>query len=97
MVDLGVVLHKMKEKYERDIGIEGVTASAMDLILNFLYTTTVDLVEENVKEVLDAASLLQISRKFKFILPTKKKLKQICSSVARWGALAGRICKIPRF
>ena len=67
----------MKEKHERDIQIEGVTANAMDLILNFLYTTTVDLVEESVEEVLEAASLLHISRKFKFILPAKEEFKPI--------------------
>ena len=52
----------MKEKYEKNIHIEGVTANAMELVLDFLYTTSIDLVEENVRDVLDAASLMRLSR-----------------------------------
>ena len=50
----------MKEKNEPVINIETVTPRAMKEILSGIYTGIVDLDEENIREVLHAASLMQL-------------------------------------
>ena len=50
----------MKEKNEPVINIETVTPRAMKKILSGIYTGIVDLDEENIREVLHAASLMQL-------------------------------------
>ena len=66
----------MKEKFENTIKIVGVTAEAMENILEFLYTNNINLGEENIRETLEAAHLMQISRKYKSCV-SKTTLKQI--------------------
>ena len=50
----------MKEKYDKTVTFEDITAEAMGAILDFLYSETIVLTEENVSEMLHAASIMQI-------------------------------------
>ncbi|XP_078490546.1 kelch-like protein 2 [Ciona intestinalis] len=51
---------QMKEKFEKEIRIKEVTKIAMKQVINFIYTNKVLLSEENIDEVLHAASLMQV-------------------------------------
>ncbi|XP_076813176.1 kelch-like protein 12 isoform X2 [Clavelina lepadiformis] len=51
---------KMREQHEKTISITGITPSAMALVLDFIYTDVITLTDENVGEVLQAASLLRL-------------------------------------
>ncbi|XP_078482429.1 kelch-like protein 12 [Ciona intestinalis] len=50
----------MKEEFERVIKIKEVTKVAMEQVITFIYTNKVLLSEENIDEVLHAASLMQV-------------------------------------
>ena len=50
----------MKEKYDKTVTFKDITADAMNAILDFLYTETIVLTEENVSDILHAASIMQI-------------------------------------
>ena len=50
----------MKEKYDETVTFKGITAEAMNAILDFLYTETIVLTEENISDILHAASIMQI-------------------------------------
>nr|XP_026692809.1 kelch-like protein 2 [Ciona intestinalis] len=51
---------QMKERFEKEITIKEVTKIAMKQVINFIYTNKVLLSEENIDEVLHAASLMQV-------------------------------------
>nr|XP_026695281.1 kelch-like protein 12 isoform X2 [Ciona intestinalis] len=51
---------QMKEKFEKEIRIKEVTKVAMKQVIAFIYTNKVLLSEENIDEVLHAASLMQV-------------------------------------
>ncbi|XP_078492596.1 kelch-like protein 12 isoform X2 [Ciona intestinalis] len=51
---------QMKEKFEKEIKIKEVTKFAMKQVIAFIYTNKVLLSEENIDEVLHAASLMQV-------------------------------------
>ncbi|XP_078492391.1 kelch-like protein 12 [Ciona intestinalis] len=51
---------QMKEKFEKEIRIKEVTKIAMEQVIAFIYTNKVLLSEENIDEVLHAASLMQV-------------------------------------
>nr|XP_018671641.2 kelch-like protein 12 isoform X5 [Ciona intestinalis] len=51
---------QMKEEFERVIKIKEVTKVAMEQVITFIYTNKVLLSEENIDEVLHAASLMQV-------------------------------------
>lgn len=42
------------------VDIQGLTASTMEILLDFVYTETVHVTVENVQELLPAACLLQL-------------------------------------
>ena len=50
----------MREENEKTVVIKGITPSAMTLILDYIYTDIITLTDDNVGEVLQAASLLTI-------------------------------------
>ena len=50
----------MKEKYDKVIKIEDVTAKAMKEILKAMYDGEIDFTEDNLAEILHAASLMQV-------------------------------------
>jgi len=50
----------MKEKFDKTITLKSITPDAMKALLEFLYTETIVLTEENISDMLHAASILQI-------------------------------------
>ncbi|XP_076817548.1 kelch-like protein 38 isoform X2 [Clavelina lepadiformis] len=50
----------MKEKYEPEVSIKGLSSEIMDLIMDFIYTCKINLTNENVFELLAASEQLQI-------------------------------------
>ena len=50
----------MKEKYEKTVTFKNITPDAMNALLEFLYTETMVLTEENVADILHAASIMQV-------------------------------------
>jgi len=58
----GCVL-QMKEQYFKDVKLFGVTPSALEEVLNYMYTEKITLSEENVCDVLQAASLMLLTGK----------------------------------
>jgi len=58
----GCVL-QMREQYFKDVKISGVTPSALEDVLNYMYTEQITLSEENVWGVLQAASLMLLTGK----------------------------------
>ena len=53
----------MKEKFDKTVTFQDITSDAMNAILDFLYTETIVLTEENVSDMLQAASIMQIEGK----------------------------------
>jgi len=51
----------MKEKHNKAITIQGVTAKAMKEVLNYIYTGTFKLSEDSLNDVLNAAALMQLN------------------------------------
>ncbi|XP_069797514.1 kelch-like protein 12 isoform X3 [Narcine bancroftii] len=51
---------ELSEKSKPDVDIQGLTASTMEILLDFVYTETVHVTVENVQELLPAACLLQL-------------------------------------
>ncbi|XP_074977999.1 kelch-like protein 12 isoform X2 [Caretta caretta] len=51
---------KLSEKDKPYVDIQGLTASTMEILLDFVYTETVHVTVENVQELLPAACLLQL-------------------------------------
>ena len=50
----------MKEKYEKTVDFQDITSEAMEILVDFMYTKEITLTEENVSDVLQAASMLQV-------------------------------------
>ena len=50
----------MSEKHQSEITLHNISASIMDDVLDFCYTETVTLTEDNVQELLLTACLLQL-------------------------------------
>ena len=50
----------MKEKYEKTVNFENITQKAMEALVLFMYTEEITLTEENVSDILHAASMLQV-------------------------------------
>ena len=57
----------MKESKERVVDINGVDVDVMKLVLNFIYTGSIPLSNDNVEDILQAANLMLI-----------KSLKEVC-------------------
>ena len=55
-----VVALQLAEKGKSFVDIQGLTASTMEILLDFVYTETVLVTVENVQELLPAACLLQL-------------------------------------
>ena len=53
----------MEEKNNKTVPLKDITSDAMNALLNFLYTETIVLTEENISDMLYAASLMQIEGK----------------------------------
>lgn len=51
---------QLSEKGKPYVDIQGLTASTMGILLDFVYTETVRVTVENVQELLPAACLLQL-------------------------------------
>lgn len=51
---------QLSEKDKPYVDIQGLTASTMEILLDFVYTETVHVTVENVQELLPAACLLQL-------------------------------------
>lgn len=51
---------QLAEKGKSFVDIQGLTASTMEILLDFVYTETVLVTVENVQELLPAACLLQL-------------------------------------
>lgn len=51
---------QLSEKGKPHVDIQGLTASTMEILLDFVYTETVHVTVENVQELLPAACLLQL-------------------------------------
>lgn len=56
---------QLAEKGKSFVDIQGLTASTMEILLDFVYTETVLVTVENVQELLPAACLLQLKGKFR--------------------------------
>uniref|UniRef100_A0A8C4QD25 Kelch like family member 12 n=1 Tax=Eptatretus burgeri TaxID=7764 RepID=A0A8C4QD25_EPTBU len=52
--------NELKEKDKPRVDLQGLTASTMEILLDFVYTETVHVTVENVQELLPAACLLQL-------------------------------------
>jgi len=50
----------MKEKYNRNVNLDGWNAAAMDLITGYIYTARVEITKENAFALLSASDYLQI-------------------------------------
>ncbi|XP_066288626.1 kelch-like protein 9 [Branchiostoma lanceolatum] len=50
----------MREKEQQVIELHGITAKGLRLVIEYIYTSEVPLEEDNVRDVLDAASHLQV-------------------------------------
>ena len=50
----------MKEKHEKTVKFRDVTWEAMKALVDFTYTEEITLTEENVSDILHAASMLQV-------------------------------------
>ena len=57
----------MKEKYEKTVKFRDVTWEAMKALVDFMYTEEITLTEENVSDILHAASMLQVVGEILFI------------------------------
>ena len=55
----------MSERAKPSIELQGLKASAMDILLEFMYTEMVEVTIENVQELLPSACLLQLKGKVK--------------------------------
>ncbi|XP_076813579.1 kelch-like protein 12 isoform X2 [Clavelina lepadiformis] len=51
---------QMKERHERNISMKGIASDAMEKILDFFYSDIIILTDENVGDLLQAASLLNL-------------------------------------
>lgn len=56
---------QLAEKGKSFVDIQGLTASTMEILLDFVYTETVLVTVENVQELLPAACLLQLKGRFR--------------------------------
>ena len=50
----------MKEKYQKVVKIRGIKEDAMEEILEFVYCGKIQLNDNNVSNVLEAASIMQV-------------------------------------
>ena len=51
----------MREESKTEIELHGISAVVMEVLLDFVYTETVNVSVENVQELLPAACLLQLT------------------------------------
>ncbi len=54
----------MSEQDKSQIQLHGISGDVMEVLLDFVYTETVNVSVENVQELLPAACLLQLTGKF---------------------------------
>ena len=54
----------MKEKHENQVEIRGVAATAMKLIVEFIYTGNIEINKENVCDLLSASNMMQIDGEY---------------------------------
>jgi len=80
---------KMKEQYENQTNLYGISKKIMENILDFIYTGIVEITSENVYEVMEAANFLSISILKNFcseFLLEEVKLEN-CLSLKRFSSL----------
>ena len=58
----------MKEKHNKDIVVESVTAKAMGEVLNCIYCGNLSISDESITEILHAASLMQLTNTIEVIV-----------------------------
>lgn len=63
-MSFAAVFLQLAEKGKSFVDIQGLTASTMEILLDFVYTETVLVTVENVQELLPAACLLQLKGGF---------------------------------
>lgn len=51
---------EMKERYEKSVLVQGVDARTLELVINYIYTSNLDITDENACDLLAAADFLQI-------------------------------------
>jgi len=65
----------MKEKYDKTVTFKDITPDAMNTLLEFLYTERIVLTEDNVANILQAASIMQIQGTFASISLKERKVQ----------------------
>lgn len=68
---------QLAEKGKSFVDIQGLTASTMEILLDFVYTETVLVTVENVQELLPAACLLQLKGAFRSPLVDEGLIGQV--------------------
>ena len=58
----GMFAGGLREAQQTEIAVHGVTYTAMTKLLDFIYTSEIELDLDNVQEVLIAATLIQVDR-----------------------------------
>jgi len=84
---------QLAEKGKSFVDIQGLTASTMDILLDFVYTETVLVTVENVQELLPAACLLQLKGRLRPYLLFEKCLLKPADIVVSIGRGYPQICK----
>jgi len=52
------ILFQMKEKFDKTVTLKGITVDTLNTLLDFLYTQKIAVDEENVSDLLYAASIM---------------------------------------
>lgn len=61
------IFYQMSERDKQTIELHEISANVMGVLLDFVYTETVNVSVENVQELLPAACLLQLTGKLDFV------------------------------
>lgn len=84
---------QLSEKDKPYVDIQGLTASTMEILLDFVYTETVHVTVENVQELLPAACLLQLKGNCQESAETAQLLllrDLVCLTFCKWKTDYGR-------
>ena len=66
----------MKEKYNRNVNLDGWNAAAMDLITGYIYTARVEITKENAFALLSASDYLQIDGEILLIVCYASRIRE---------------------
>ena len=61
---LSITCEQMSEEHKTVIELHEISADVMEVLLDFVYTETVNVNVENVQELLPAACLLQLTGRY---------------------------------